>query len=200
MRKLLPGVCVTLAFASLFACSKPSTPPADASAAAPAASGTPAVAAAGSGPALKTGEWEVTTALPSKVANLGKDMVTKMCLDSELSSRFEKLGSSNPGKLDCAAQEVRHVGNVIDVDSTCKASGLTVHTKMHMEMTGDNAYHQTIQTSYDPPMGEPMTTEINGKWLGPCSAGMQPGDMILPGGRKINMNAIAAQKSQKKAP
>jgi hypothetical protein len=29
-------------------------------------------------------------------------------------------------------------------------------------------------------------------WMGPCSAGMQPGDMIMPGGMKIN--ALKAMK------
>jgi hypothetical protein len=33
----------------------------------------------------------------------------------------------------------------------------------------------------------PINMTITAKWLGPCEAGQKPGDLILPGGMKINL-------------
>jgi hypothetical protein len=36
--------------------------------------------------------------------------------------------------------------------------------------------------------------EMTGTWEGPCPADMKPGDMLLPGGVKVNLNSMAAMK------
>ena len=33
-----------------------------------------------------------------------------------------------------------------------------------------------------------ITVTMEAKWLGPCKGDQKPGDMILPGGMKINVN------------
>jgi hypothetical protein len=33
----------------------------------------------------------------------------------------------------------------------------------------------------------PRTITTTAKWLGPCAAGQRPGDMIMPGGRTMNI-------------
>lgn len=197
MRKMRYNVSITLAvlgLAALAACSKPAAPAGDAaSSGAAAVSGSPAAAVANGGLAdlgqgLKTGAWQMTANVPG----MGQPMVTKMCLDAGLSNKFEKLGSSNSAKMDCSTQKASRMGNTIDVVSTCKSDGMTINTKMHMELTGDSSYHQTVEQSYDPPMMKPMTTTVDGKYLGDCGD-MKPGDMVMPGGVKINMNDVAAK-------
>lgn len=196
MRKMRYNVSITLAvlgLAALAACSKPAAPAGDAaSGGASAVAGSPAAAVATTGGSdlgqgLKTGAWQMTADMPG----MGP-MVTKVCLDANLSSHFEKMGNSNAAKMDCTTQKASRLGNVIDVQSTCKSDGMTVNTKMHMELTGDNSYHQTIEQSYDPPMMKPMTTTIEGKYLGDCGD-MKAGDMVMPGGVKLNMNDLAAK-------
>jgi hypothetical protein len=62
--------------------------------------------------------------------------------------------------------------------------------------TGDTAYRSEIKSSYDPPMqGMPSgNTVINAKWTGACPAGKQPGDVMLPDGRKVNMRTMTGSK------
>ena len=36
--------------------------------------------------------------------------------------------------------------------------------------------------------------EMKGTWEGACPADMKPGDMLLPGGVKVNLNSMAAMK------
>ncbi len=194
MRKVRYDVCITLAvlgLTALTACSKPAAPAGEGASSAAAASGTPAAATAGGsadlGQGLKPGGWEMTSHIPG----MSQPMVTKMCLDASLSTDFAKLGSSNPGKLDCTTTRTSRLGNNIDVDSVCKSQGMTINSKMHMELT-DAGYHQKIEQSYDPPAMKPTTVEVDGKYLGDCGD-MKPGDMVMPGGIKINMHDVAAK-------
>jgi hypothetical protein len=34
---------------------------------------------------------------------------------------------------------------------------------------------------------------LEGKFVGPCRAGLQPGDVLMPDGRKFNMKAVQGQ-------
>jgi hypothetical protein len=129
--------------------------------------------------------------MTSHVPGMTQPMVSKMCLDAGLTKKFAEMGSSNSAKLDCTTTKTSRLGNNIDVESVCKQQGMTINSKMHMELT-DNGYHQTIEQSYDPPAMKPMTTTVDGKYLGDCGD-MKPGDMVMPGGIKINMYDVAAK-------
>ena len=61
------------------------------------------------------------------------------------------------------------------------------------DFTGDTSYHTETKSTYDPPAkGMPSgNSTVDGRWTGPCPAGMQPGDAVLPDGRKVNMRAMA---------
>lgn len=205
MKKLPLNICISTvmlgAVLALSACNKPATPadgstgaatpPADAPA--PATSTDP-LASIESGSGLKAGLWESTMNMPGMTSG----MTTKMCLDEGLSKKFSQMGSSNPGKMDCAPVSGSRAGNVIDIDTQCKMEGRTANTKMHMELSGDgNSYHQTVETSFDPPMGAGSKVTVDGKYLGACPATMRAGDMEMMGGVKINMYDVAAKAKAK---
>jgi hypothetical protein len=79
-------------------------------------------------------------------------------------------------------------------------SGRTVTSHIHMEMVSDSEYHQTIASTMTPPMSGDgkSTTTVTGKRVSDCPADMKGGDMVMPGGMKINMydalNRAAASK------
>ena len=197
MKKISYNICIAMAgFAilGLSACNKPAAP-ADGSAggstppaAAPAAAADP-TAALDNGPGLKPGLWESTVMVPGMTSG----MTAKMCLDEGLSKKFAQMGTSNPGKMDCSPVNATRAGGVIDVTTQCKTDGMTATMKMHMEMTGDDAYHQTIVTSYDPKMMDPTTVTVDGKFKGACPATMKAGDMDTGMGKTINMYDVAAK-------
>ncbi len=194
MKKLSLNICITLAVLGLAACNKPAAPAADGGngaatppADAPAASTDP-LAAVESGSGLKPGLWQTSMNMPGMTSA----MIVKMCLDEGLSKKFSQMGSSNPGKMDCTPVSGTRSGNVIDITTQCKTNGMTANTKMHMEL-GDDSYHQTVETSYDPPMGEPTKVTMDGKYMGACPATMKAGDMDMGSGMKINMYDQAAK-------
>ncbi len=188
------SVCVVLGALALTGCSKPAAT----GGASAGASETPAasvsdgksdvLSALQSGPGLKAGLWQMTTTVKGMTSGL----VTKMCLDEGLTHKFASMGTSNPGKMACSPTAATRAGSVIDVTTVCKSDGLNITNKMHMEMAGDDAYHQTVTQSYDPPMAEATVSTIEGKFLGGCGD-LKPGDMTMPGGVKINMYDVEAK-------
>ncbi|MFZ1970475.1 MAG: hypothetical protein WAU79_25680, partial [Bradyrhizobium sp.] len=65
----------------------------------------------------------------------------------------------------------------------------------HADITGsfDSAYTMTVTAEGSDLPATKMTME--GKWLGACAAGQQPGDVIMAGGVKVNIPEL-----QKRAP
>ena len=64
--------------------------------------------------------------------------------------------------------------------------------KSHSEITGDFNSAYTVKTtshSEGGPSGLPRdaTTTIEAKWLGACKPDQKPGDIVMPGGIKINV-------------
>ena len=78
------------------------------------------------------------------------------------------------------------------VDSVCKIGAAT--TTSHAVITGsfDSAYTMKVTTDGAGPRGPgqvgPITMTMEAKWLGPCKGDQKPGDMIMPGGMKFNVN------------
>ncbi len=176
MKMLCTGVSVSLcvlgAVLSLTGCDKAKNSADSTTSVAPASA--PAANSTG-GVMQKAGLWEMTT----NMAQLPMPIVTKMCVDKGLS-----------GKL----------ADRVDIDAICTHDKTTVHSKIHMVMEGDTAYHQTIDATYEPAIAghDAVSTTIDGKWLGDCPSGMKAGDMAMSGGVNVNMyDAIKKAKAMK---
>ena len=69
-----------------------------------------------------------------------------------------------------------------------------------MVFTGSFDSSYTMTMTNQPPPGLPVlpTVSVSAKWLGPCTAGQKPGDMIMPNGKTINL--LDLQKDMPGAP
>lgn len=139
-------------------------------------------------PARKPGLWE----LKIMIERPGVPAQTMQhCVDAET----DKLMNANFGNMRsemCAKQEMKKVGATIVVDSVCTVGQATMTT--HAVVTGDfnSAYTVKVnskRTGGTAAPGTPDETNINieAKWAGACAADQKPGDMILPGGRRVNI-------------
>ena len=138
-------------------------------------------------PTLKAGLWE------SQVAREGaasKGPAMKMCMDASLQKEMMDAGMGQMKEL-CAKNEIRREGNKVYGNAECKLGESTMKTTSVTTFHGETAYHIDIKATYDPPLAGKASgnTTIDAKWIGPCPAGMQAGDVLLPDGRKVNMRA-----------
>ena len=141
-------------------------------------------------PARKAGLWEV------KMLFEGRSLppqAIQQCIDAAT----DKVMNSFSGSLRqdmCSKQDVQKSANTIVVNSVCEIAGAT--TTSHAVVTGDFNSGYTVKVSSKRSGGRPIpgmpadgTTNmtIEAKHLGACKADQKPGDMIMAGGRKINI-------------
>jgi len=192
MRKVLALTAVSLV--ALSACDrKPAQaphPPARPGAA-PASSAPSAVTPAAL-PARAPGLWAQT------VSSRGRSQTTRICLDKATEARFTWWGQhAGPGA--CShAQVTPRTGGGWTFASSCDL-GENGRTETRGEVTGDfaKAYRvsarSTISGARAPEMNGTHAMTLEASWKGPCPAGMRPGDMLLPGGTKINVLQISGR-------
>lgn len=135
-------------------------------------------------PRRKSGLWETSIT----TAGVPAGVVSQMCIDEKSDDLAQSLAAQ--GTQACSKNEVRRDGNRVVTESVCRTGATTTTTRG--VFTGDfaSAYAGELTSSFDPPMGgiRDGKTLIKARWTGPCKADMRPGDVIMPGGMKFNVN------------
>jgi len=139
-------------------------------------------------PKLKSGLWEMTNT-NSKRPN--EAMKSTICLDASLQQDMVKMSTGMMAGM-CSKSEMHMTGNKFVGEATCNFGGSTMKSKSVMTLIGDTAYRTEAHATFDPPMGGNASSDtvIEGKHLGACKPGQQPGDMVMPGGQTINIRNI----------
>src|ERR1700759_2876181 len=151
-------------------------------------------------PLRKAGLWEM------KIVKTGSslpDMTMQHCTDPTTDKEMNNTVSPLAKQI-CSKQDVVKTATGYVSDSVCSVSGVSMTT--HAEIVGDfNSGYTVTTTSHSDKgvTGKPLdaTTKISAKWLGDCQPGQKPGDIVMPGGFKMNVkdaerlkNLIPSQK------
>jgi hypothetical protein len=150
-------------------------------------------AAAAELPIRKAGLWDLKMTIEGRnTAAPAMQHCTDPSTDKLMTSNFGNLG-----REDCSKRDIQVAGRTITVDSICTFSGMKMTT--HAVIGGDfnSAYTVKLTSTREggpAAAGGTTTMTIEAKWLGACKADQKPGDMILPGGQKINV--VDMQKLQ----
>ena len=144
-------------------------------------------------PTRKAGLWEMKTMRTgSPMPEMTMQHCTDAATDKEMSSSF-----SPASKEMCSKQDIQKTATGYVTDSVCAVAGMTITS--HSEISGDfNAAYTVKSTSHSQggPAGVPRdsTTVIQAKWLGACKADQMPGDIVMPGGIKMNIRDLEKLK------
>ena len=144
-------------------------------------------------PVRKAGLWEMKVL---RAASPSPDMTMQQCTD-ETTDKDMSTSFSPMAKDVCSKNDIQKTATGYVTDSVCGSGGMSV--KSRAEITGDfnSAYTvKSISNSTGAPAGVPRdsTTTIEAKWLGACKADQKPGDIIMPGGMKINLKDMEKLK------
>jgi hypothetical protein len=136
-------------------------------------------------PLRKAGLWEMKiTKLGSQLPEMTMQHCTDATTDKAMANSVSPLA-----KQICSKQEVVKTTTGYVSDSVCTVSGVSMTS--HAEITGDfnSAYSITTKAHMDkgPEQLRDTTTRIDAKWLGDCKADQKPGDIMMPGGFKLNV-------------
>jgi hypothetical protein len=149
-------------------------------------------------PIRKAGLWEM------KVLRSGSsaaDMTMQQCTDASTDKQMST--SFSPSRDTCSKQDVQKTATGYVTDSVCGVAGMTITSRA--EITGDfNSAYTVKATSHNDraPGGaaRDSTTTIEAKWLGACKADQKPGDIMMPGGMKMNIRDLEKMKSMMPKP
>jgi hypothetical protein len=145
-------------------------------------------------PIRKAGLWEMKVVRTgSAVPDMAMQHCTDATTDKEMSTSF-----SPAGKDICSKRDIQRTATGFVSDSVCGVAGMTITS--HAEITGDFNSAYTIKStahSEGGPSGVPRdsTTTIEAKWLGACKPDQKPGDIMMPGGMKMNVMDLEKLKA-----
>jgi hypothetical protein len=137
-------------------------------------------------PVRKAGLWEMkTTGTGSPMPEMTIQHCTDATTDKEMSSSF-----SPASKETCSKNDITKTATGYVTDSVCSFGGMSITT--HSDITGDfNSAYTVKATSHSQggPAAVPRdsTTVIEARWLGACKPDQKPGDIVMPGGIRMNI-------------
>ncbi|MBX9711086.1 MAG: DUF3617 domain-containing protein [Xanthobacteraceae bacterium] len=145
-------------------------------------------------PNRKPGLWEINMVLaggqiPPRTIQHCTDATT----DKDMNTTFSPMT-----KEMCSKQDMQKTATGMVIDSTCNIAGIASTT--HTEIVGDfnSAYTMKVTSSHPAAPGSaPKETNmtIEAKWMGACKPDQKPGDMIMPGGIKMNIKDMQALRN-----
>jgi hypothetical protein len=142
-------------------------------------------------PVRKAGLWEM------KMVRAGSsmpEMTMQHCTDETVDKDMSNNVSPMTKQM-CSKQDIQKTATGYVTDSVCNVAGIS--TTSHAEITGDfNSAYTVKSTSHVQggpagATGHDATTTIEAKWLGACKADQKPGDIVMPGGMKMNVKDMA---------
>ena len=143
-------------------------------------------------PLRKPGLWEMKMGAQPPMPAMTMQHCTDAATDKAMSA-----GASPMAGDACAKNEVAKTSYGYTTDAICTIGGKTSTT--HSEITGDFDSSYTVKvTSKIDGSSRNDTTTIEAKWLGACKPGQKPGDVVMPGGMKININDLNSARSKLK--
>jgi hypothetical protein len=145
-------------------------------------------------PVRKAGLWEMTV---QNATAPKPEMTMQQCTD-ETTDKDMSTSFSPMAKDVCSKQDLQKTSTGYVSDSVCTVAGMTV--KSHAEINGDFNSAYTVKSSSHSEgglagAGRDSTTTIQAKWLGACKADQKAGDIMMPGGMKINIKDMEKLKS-----
>ena len=142
-------------------------------------------------PARKAGQWKVE--MVPETAGAAPKMTFQLCLDADSDKALMQAGSAMAGGK-CQTNAPTQTGDTYTFDSACDFGSMK--TTSHTEISGDFQSTYTMKITSDitggpSKMPKHSVMTQNATWVGECN-GLAPGEMLMPGGMKIN--ALKAMK------
>jgi hypothetical protein len=144
-------------------------------------------------PIRKPGLWEMTVVRNGSSSEAKIQQCTDEASDKELVTTFSPMSKEVCSKRDTEKTATGYVS-----DSVCGTAGVSITS--HSEITGDFNSAYTIKSKAHTQGGPAAIqgdhdTTVEAKWLGACKPDQKPGDIIVPGGLKVNIHDLDKLKS-----
>jgi hypothetical protein len=148
----------------------------------------PALAGPVEMPNRKPGLWEIKVSAGASMPPMTMQQCTDASTDKDMATSFSPMA-----KEMCSKQDMQKTATGLVIDSTCTVGG--VASVSHTEINGDFNSGYTVKVSTKGAGNQQESvTMMDAKWLGACKADQKPGDIVMPGGMKMNIKDMQAMK------
>ena len=130
--------------------------------------------------ARKPGLWEVKTVIEGQ----GRGVTVQQCIDAATDLMLQSSAGPFSAPL-CSGREVKQTDAGMSIDTHCSFNGKAANAHAAVSGSFDSAYTMTVTAEGG--ALPPVKMSMEGKWLGACAAGQQPGDVIMANGVKVNI-------------
>ena len=143
-------------------------------------------------PTRKSGLWEMKMLPSADMPGMTMQHCTDETTDKRMSDAFMPMAKNM-----CSKNETQRTAAGYVTDSICTFAGITSVSRA--ETIGDFNSAFTVKTTskmQNAPKSIPSdsVSTIEAKWLGACTAGQKPGDIMMPGGMKMNIKDFEKMK------
>jgi hypothetical protein len=145
-------------------------------------------------PIRKAGLWEMKVMRTgSPMPDITMQQCTDETTDKEMSTAFAPVS-----KDICSKKDIQKTATGYVSDSVCGMAGVSIVS--HSDIIGDFNSAYTVKTMSHTASGPAAIkgdheTMIEAKWLGACKPGQKPGDVVMPGGLKMNIHDLDKLKA-----
>ena len=144
-------------------------------------------------PVRKAGLWEMKVLSGGSTPEMTMQQCTDESTDKDMSTAMSPMA-----KEMCSKQDIQKTSAGYVTDSVCAIAGTTIKSKA--EITGDFNSAYTVKStsrSEGGPAGaaRDSSTTIEAKWVGACKADQKAGDIMMPGGMKMNVKDMEKLKA-----
>lgn len=141
-------------------------------------------------PVRKPGLWEMKMQPSPQIPAMTMQHCTDETFDKQMTSTFSPMAKDN-----CSKNDIQQTATGYVTDSVCTIAGVTSTT--HSDITGDfnSAYTVKVTSQSQGAAARKDVITIQATWLGACKAGQKPGDVVMPGGIKMNIKDLEKAKS-----
>ena len=145
-------------------------------------------------PIRKAGLWEMKVV---RTGSAAPEMTMQHCTDEstdkDMSSTFSPMA-----KEMCSKQDIQKTATGYVSDSVCNVGAMSITS--HSDIVGDFSSAYTVKSSSHHEGGpasvpRDSTTTVEAKWLGACKPDQKPGDIVMPGGMKMNVKDMEKLKA-----
>jgi len=135
-------------------------------------------------PLMKEGLWSMNIESSINPAGTTTRFTASMCRSRAYEAQKAEEAK---GKGTCKTPVTRDNGATQETVIECTIGGATTRIKETVTVTGENSAHTITQSTFDSPIGgiTEMIVTSDMKYVGPCPAGVEPGDVIMEDGKII---------------
>jgi hypothetical protein len=144
-------------------------------------------------PTRKAGLWELKML---RAGSPNPEMTMQHCTD-ETTDKKMTTSLSPMAKQNCSKNDTQKTTTGYVTDSVCSFNGTTMTSRSEVTGDFDSGYSLKVTSHNEgPPAGAPRDTEmtLEAKWLGACPADQRPGDIVMPGGFRMNITDMEKLK------